>query len=49
MTRLPRSSCVARYLGGEGEAARDYFARPVAAVAAAVAGREAAMPRIWGT
>jgi urease accessory protein len=48
VTRLP-GLLVARYLGGESEAAREYFAAMWRLVRPAVAGREAAMPRIWGT
>jgi urease accessory protein len=48
VTRLP-GLLVARYLGGEGEAAREYFAALWRHVRPALAGREAAMPRIWGT
>jgi urease accessory protein len=48
VTRLP-GLLLARYLGGEGEAAREYFAALWRLVRPAVAGREAAMPRIWGT
>ena len=48
VTRLPRL-LVARYRGDEGEAAREYFAALWERVRPAVAGREAATPRIWRT
>ena len=48
VTRLP-GLLVARYRGDEGEAAREYFAALWRQVRPAVAGREAATPRIWGT
>ena len=48
VTRLP-GLLVARYRGDEGGAARDYFAALWRLVRPAVAGLEAAMPRIWGT
>lgn len=48
VTRLP-GLLVARYRGDEGESAREYFAAIWRLVRPAVAGREAAMPRIWGT
>ena len=48
VTRLP-GLLVARYLGDEGEAAREYFAALWNFIRPALAGREAATPRIWGT
>lgn len=48
VTRLP-GLLVARYRGDEGEAAREYFAALWERVRPAVAGREAAAPRIWST
>lgn len=48
VTRLP-GLLVARYLGDEGEAAREYFAALWHFIRPALAGREAATPRIWGT
>ncbi len=48
VTRLP-GLFVARYRGDEGESAREYFAAIWRLVRPAVGGREAAMPRIWGT
>ena len=48
VTRLP-GLLVARYRGDESECAREYFAAIWRLVRPAVAGREAAMPRIWGT
>jgi urease accessory protein len=48
VTRLP-GMLVARYRGDESEAAREYFAAIWHHVRPAVAGREAATPRIWRT
>jgi urease accessory protein len=48
VTRLP-GMFVARYRGEESEAAREYFAALWHHVRPAVAGREAATPRIWRT
>ncbi|MGE0356607.1 MAG: urease accessory protein UreD [Burkholderiales bacterium] len=48
VTRLP-GLVVARYLGDESEAARDYFAALWRHLRPALAGREAATPRIWKT
>ena len=48
VTRLP-GILVARYLGDESEAAREYFCALWRYVRPAIAGREAAVPRIWRT
>jgi urease accessory protein len=48
VTRLP-GLLVARYRGESGEAARDYFAAIWKCVRPALAGRDAATPRIWRT
>lgn len=48
VTRLP-GVLVARYLGASGEAARAYFAALWGMIRPAVAGRGAALPRIWRT
>lgn len=48
VTRLP-GLLVARYLGDSSEAAKQYFASVWACVRPVVAGRAAALPRIWST
>jgi urease accessory protein len=48
VTRLP-GLLVARYLGASSEAARAYFAALWGLIRPALAGRAAAMPRIWRT
>lgn len=48
LTRLP-GLLVARYLGDESEAAREYFVALWRILRPTVAGRETALPRIWRT